>query len=238
MISAALTASLCLPTAAAGWYLGPMLARRSQQRRLQAQCAASRSLVLTYDDGPGETLTPRLLDLLGSRGARATFFLTGFRAVEHPRVVDRILKEGHEVGCHGHQHLNAWRTWPWRTVSDVSTGYRNLARWVPANGMYRPPFGKMTPLTWAALRKRKASIGWWTIAAGDVMEEPPCVTTAARLAAQAGGGVVLLHDFDRGNERAEFVLRSTELLLDAANEHSWSVQTLGELTRNGQRNAG
>jgi peptidoglycan/xylan/chitin deacetylase (PgdA/CDA1 family) len=234
VITAALTASLFLPAAAAAWYLGPTLAKRHQQRRLRALCAATRSLVLTYDDGPGEELTPKLLELLGARGARATFFLVGSRAAEHTEIARRIAEEGHEVGCHGDEHINAWRAWPWRTVSDVTTGYRKLSAWVPDDGMYRPPFGKMTPLTWALLRRRRAPIGWWTIAGGDVMEEPPPVTTAAERAAQHGGGVVLLHDFDRGNDRAEFVLTSTGLLLDAAEEHGWSVKTLGELTANGQ----
>ncbi|MHC4217257.1 MAG: polysaccharide deacetylase family protein [Planctomycetota bacterium] len=233
-----MTASLGVPAAAAGWYLGPMVAKRLQQRRLQALCVAERTLVLTYDDGPGEKLTPEILDLLKARGAKATFFLAGFRATEHPRVVDRIVSEGHEVGCHGDAHLHAWRTWPWRTVSDVTSGYRKLARWVPGNGLYRPPFGKMTPLTWAALRRRRAPIGWWTIAGGDVVAEPPCVTTAAKRAARGGGGVVLLHDFDRGRERADFVLKATDLLLDAAGEHGWAVRTLGELTANGQGHEG
>jgi peptidoglycan/xylan/chitin deacetylase (PgdA/CDA1 family) len=154
--------------------------------------------------------------------------------VEHPDIVDRIVDEGHEVGCHGDEHLNAWRAWPWRTVSDVTTGYRKLARWVAGDGLYRPPFGKMTPLTWAVLRRRRAPIGWWTIAGGDVMQESPRVTTAAERAARDGGGVILLHDFDRGRQRAEFVLKSTELLLEAADDNGWSVRTLGELTGIGQ----
>ncbi|MHC4142110.1 MAG: hypothetical protein ACYSUF_09615, partial [Planctomycetota bacterium] len=59
-----LTASAFVPVAAAGWYVGPMLARRRHERRLQARCASTGTLVLTYDDGPGEKLTPTLLDLL------------------------------------------------------------------------------------------------------------------------------------------------------------------------------
>jgi peptidoglycan/xylan/chitin deacetylase (PgdA/CDA1 family) len=214
----------------AAWYLGPMVVRRVQQRRLQRRCTATGTLVLTYDDGPGAELTPKVLELLQQRGARATFFLTGFRAEEHGAVVDRIAAAGHEIGCHGHDHVHAWRSWPWRTVSDVTTGYRTLGRWMRGDGPYRPPFGKMTPLTWAAVRRRRAPIGWWTIKGGDVMEEPPDATAAADRAAKAGGGVVLLHDFDRGDDRADFVLASTQHLLDAAAEHGWSIRTLGELT--------
>lgn len=237
MIGAALTVGLSVPAAFAGWYLPPMIARRRQEHRLRRLCVASRSLVLTFDDGPGPELTPKVLDLLQSRGAPATFFLAGFRAAENPQIVDRIVAAGHEIGCHSHDHLNSWRTWPWRGPDDIAAGYRALARWVPPDGRFRPPHGKMTLLTWAAVRRRGAPLGWWTITAGDVEDPLPRVDRAARQAARAGGGVVLLHDFDREGERADFVLNATELLLDAADEHGWTVRTLSELSNLGERDA-
>lgn len=228
---ATVTATLTVPAVAAGWYLAPMAARRRQEHRLRRLCAASGTLVLTYDDGPGPDLTPRLLDLLDTRGARATFFVVGARADETPELVDRMIDEGHEVACHTHEHLNAWFALPWRGVADVDAGYRSLARWVPGDGPFRPPHGKMTPMTWAALRRRGAPIGWWTIDGGDVRGTLPPVTTAVERARRAGGGIVLLHDADREEERDEYVLESTALLLDAAAEHGWSVRTFGELAR-------
>ena len=233
MVLSSLAVAVSLPAVAAGWYLAPMTARWRQERRLRATCAAMRSLVLTYDDGPGEELTPRLLDLLGSRGARATFFLLGTRAVENPAIVGRMVEHGHEVACHTHEHFNAWRAWPWRSVTDMNAGYRALSRWVPGDGMFRPPHGKMTLLTWAALRRRRAPVGWWTIEGGDVCEQLPRPDTAVDQAVHADGGVVLLHDFDRGRERCEFVLTCTELLLDAAGRHGWTVRTLGDLAGEG-----
>ena len=67
MIAAALTATLTILAVAASWYLAPMAARRRQENRLRSICAVSGTLVLTYDDGPGPQLTPRLLDLLDAR---------------------------------------------------------------------------------------------------------------------------------------------------------------------------
>ncbi len=235
MVLASIAAAVSLPAVAAGWYLAPLSARWRTQRRLRALCASTRSLVLTYDDGPSEELTPRLLDLLRSHGARATFFLLGHRAVENPSIVGRIVEHGHEVACHTHKHLNAWHGWPWRSVTDMNAGYRALSRWVPADGMFRPPHGKMTLLTWAALRRRRAPVGWWTINGGDVNEQLPHPNSAVEQAEQSTGGVVLLHDFDRGRERGEFVLKSTELLLDAAQQHGWTVRTLGELDGEGRK---
>ena len=230
MIGTALIAGGSALAVAGSWYLAPMAARKIQELQLRNLCAATKSLVLTYDDGPGEKLTPQLLDLLKSRNAKATFFLTGFRAMKHTDLVDEIASQGHEIACHTQQHLNAWRTSPWRSVHDIDDGYQSLSRWVAHDGRFRPPFGKMTLLTWARIKGRRAPLGWWTISSGDDAEILPETNTAAISAKREGGGVVLLHDFDRSNERGEFMLESTSKLLDAANEHDWTVRTLNELT--------
>ena len=80
-----------------------------------------------------------------------------------------------------------------------------------------------------ALRRRRAAIGWWTITAGDVRRTLPAPDRAAQRARRDGGGVVLLHDFHRAGERADFVLDATRRLLDAAEHHGWTIRTLGEL---------
>lgn len=228
---APLAISAATLAAGAAWFLAPLATRVRDEHALRRRCRATGTLVLTYDDGPGPQLTPRLLELLAAEGARATFFVSGSRALDHPEVVDRLTRAGHEVGCHGHDHLNAWFTSPWRSSADLETAYGALARWLPPWGLYRPPFGKMTLATWAGLRRRRATLGWWTIVGGDVDDELPAPDTALERAARAGGGVVLLHDFDRGENRAEFVLESTRLLLDGARRLGWAVRTLGDLAR-------
>jgi peptidoglycan-N-acetylglucosamine deacetylase len=59
---------------------------------------------LTFDDGPDPDYTPRVLDLLGEHGARASFFLIGQRIEKHPEVVERIVAEGHLIGNHSYSH--------------------------------------------------------------------------------------------------------------------------------------
>jgi peptidoglycan/xylan/chitin deacetylase (PgdA/CDA1 family) len=60
-------------------------------------------VALTFDDGPSRW-TPLVLDLLREHGARATFFVIGKRAREHPDLVKRIVAEGHELGSHTLTH--------------------------------------------------------------------------------------------------------------------------------------
>ncbi|MET9676910.1 bifunctional polysaccharide deacetylase/glycosyltransferase family 2 protein [Streptomyces sp. NPDC006482] len=58
------------------------------------------TVALTYDGGPSPDWTPRLLDVLAARHAKATFFLTGSEAAAHPDLVRRIVADGHELGSH------------------------------------------------------------------------------------------------------------------------------------------
>ena len=197
-------------------------------------------LVLTYDDGPGESLTPRILEQLERHHARATFFLSGKRAERSPRVVDAVMAAGHELGCHTYDHLNAWKASPWRVWSDVERGYDTLARWVPPHGVFRPPYGKWTPLTRWQLRRRGAPVVRWTHDSRDTTHgELPAPSAVIDGVMRDGGGVVLMHDFDRESDstyrtvRADFVLEVTEGLLSRARAQGMRTMTVSELIANG-----
>jgi polysaccharide deacetylase family protein (PEP-CTERM system associated) len=60
----------------------------------------------TWDSYPRrvEKNTERILELLGERGVRATFFILGWVAERCPDLVNRIGALGHEIGCHGYAH--------------------------------------------------------------------------------------------------------------------------------------
>ncbi|MBI1849672.1 MAG: polysaccharide deacetylase family protein [Planctomycetes bacterium] len=210
-------------------YFAPQVLRVRDERALRQRCARSRSLVLSYDDGPGAELTPRLLDVLAGESARATFFLLGVRVAKNPELVDRIVEGGHEVGCHSQQHLNAWTTWPWKAVADIDAGYRTLSRWIFDDALFRPAYGKLSFATWLVVRRRGAAIGWWTIDSGDTHSVEPSPQQAIDQLKRDGGGVVLLHDFDRSPKRAAFVLQTTELLLRTAKREGLMVRRLGDV---------
>jgi peptidoglycan/xylan/chitin deacetylase (PgdA/CDA1 family) len=212
--------------------VGPVLAKRSEATALQRRAAAGRTMALTFDDGPGAELTPRVLDVLAAHGASASFFLLGRRAVGAPELVERLLHAGHEVGCHTFDHLHAWKAPPWRCVRDIDKGYSEMSRWMGPTSMFRPPYGKMTLMTRLAVRRRGAPIAWWTVDSGDTHANLPSPESAAERVAREGGGVVLMHDFDREVDtprRAEFVVAATEALLRTAAREGLRVRRLSEL---------
>ena len=216
-------------TAAIFIFLSPWLWRRYQVYCLRRLISTRRLLALTYDDGPSSELTTHILDLLKHRGARATFFMLGRYAHQYPDIVDRVLREGHDIGCHSHQHINAWKASPWKAIGDIDAGYKILSRWIGPSAMFRPPHGKVTLFTFLSIWKRHAPIAWWTIDSGDTHRVIPSVTDVSQKVCTQGGGIVLMHDLDRTQARNDYVLQMTTALLDIAEREGLQIIPLQEL---------
>lgn len=227
--STALSAAIAVAGSAA--YFSPWLLRQYRMHRLREYVTRNRILSLTYDDGPSAAFTPHLLDWLQARGLHATFFMLGCHAQQHREIVDRVQREGHDIGCHTDRHLHAWKSLPWETLADIDAGYEHLAPWVEPNAMFRPPYGKLTLPTYLSLRRRGAPLWWWTIDSGDTHDELPKPGKIAERLRQEGGGIVLMHDLDRTPQRNEFVLELTAALVEVARQESIQIRPLRDLNR-------
>lgn len=77
------------------------------QRRLPLwKSLENNSILLTFDDGPDENITPAVLKILENNDVRAMFFLVGYRAEKYPHIVKQIVKSGHKIGNHSYAHYN------------------------------------------------------------------------------------------------------------------------------------
>jgi peptidoglycan-N-acetylglucosamine deacetylase len=165
---------------------------KSQARRLRG----TRQVCLTFDDGPDPEVTPKILDLLETARAHATFFLLGRRAESHPEIVRMILARGHEIGEHGYDHLNAWRTSPWRYGIDLARGHRAFGRMLEAGHarLFRPPYGKMNLVTLLYIVMAGVRPVFWSIDSKD-FEAGDAASVAERVRREMlEGGIVLMHD--------------------------------------------
>lgn len=157
---------------------------------------ASRSLALTFDDGPDPAHTPAVLDRLRALGVRATFFLIGGKAQAHPELVARIAAEGHEVGHHSWAHTPPHRT-PARTL--MAEARRTSALLAGLLGrrprLYRPPHGKLTPAKLLGLWALGQTIVLWNRDPKDTTcREVDPIRRWFQTEPFAGGDILLLHD--------------------------------------------
>ena len=124
---------------------------------------------LTIDDGPSAD-TPALLDLLDAHGAKATFFLVGERAEQHPDLVREIARRGHGIGNHSHSHPAAW-FWalgPSRMRREVADTQATLTRITgEAPRWFRAVVGMSNPFVAAALRAHGLARAAWSVRGFD-----------------------------------------------------------------------
>jgi peptidoglycan/xylan/chitin deacetylase (PgdA/CDA1 family) len=64
----------------------------------------SKVVALTFDDGADGANTNKILDILAKNNVKATFFLTGSGATNHPQYIKNIAAKGHQLGNHSYTH--------------------------------------------------------------------------------------------------------------------------------------
>src|SRR4051812_39906699 len=164
---------------------------------------ADREVVLTFDDGPSPPMTSRVLAALARECVRATFFLIGKSASEHPALVQRMAGEGHTVGHHTWQHQNLSKIKPDQTTEEIDRGIaadekalHGVATSVPSTPFFRFPFFESTPATLELLQSRGIVVFGADLWASDWERMKPgqqLNLVVERLKA-AGRGIILFHD--------------------------------------------
>jgi len=98
-------------------------------------------VAITFDDGPDPIWTPKILDILKERGIKACFFLIGRNAEDYPSLVERIVKEGHEIGNHTYSHQNLSLMSPWRMRLELNMTQRVIESVTGrSTTLFRPPY--------------------------------------------------------------------------------------------------
>ncbi len=146
-------------------------------------------LYLTFDDGPSPEVTTAVLDLLALYKAKATFFCIGENVKKHPTLYNRIKLEGHSIGNHTHTHPNSWKVNGDFYLNDVEEASK-----VIDSTIFRPPYGKLTPRTLFALRK-KFRIVMWDVISCDFDEKVSAEQVEKNVIKYAtNGSIVVFHD--------------------------------------------
>ena len=165
-----------------------------------------KELVLTFDDGPWPTTTPKVLDALKRECVRATFFLIGRNVAAHPALARRELREGHSIGHHTYSHPLLNHLSLARAEAEIERGIAadewalyGQRRSTPTSPFFRFPGFASTPALLGWARARGMVVFGADVWASDWNPMTPEheLQKLLRRIDRIGRGIVLLHDTKR-----------------------------------------
>ena|SRR3989449_3847838 len=182
----------------------------------------SKQLALTYDDGPNDPHTLRLLEVLAKHNVKATFFLIGRYVEQRPGIVREVVNEGHVVGNHTFSHPNLIFASARQTRTQLQECQQAITQAIDQHSpLFRPPFGGRRPGTLRIARSLGLAPVMWNVSGQD-WKGYSADEIKQRIRRQLrGGDVILLHDgshIDMGVDRSQTILATDLLILDAKSE--------------------
>jgi peptidoglycan-N-acetylglucosamine deacetylase len=185
-------------------------------RTFTSLARGTKQLALTYDDGPNDPHTMRLLEVLAKHNVRATFFLIGRYVRQRPDIVREIVKAGHVIGNHTFTHLLL----TFKSAAEVGKELSDCRAAIQdavgeQSNLFRPPFGGRRPAVLRIARELGLQPIMWNITGYD-WDAPPAAVIEKKVSNQIrGGDVILLHDGGHkqmGADRSQTVLATDHLI--------------------------
>jgi peptidoglycan/xylan/chitin deacetylase (PgdA/CDA1 family) len=201
-------------------------------RTFAAGVPGSKQIALTYDDGPNDPHTLKLLDVLAKHSVRATFFMIGRYVQQRPDIARAVAQAGHVIGNHTFTHPRLIFTSAARTHTQLRDCHQALTDAVGEHSnLFRPPFGGRRPATLRVARELGLQTVMWNVAGRDWNAASAAVIEKKIARQIRGGDVILLHDGGHramGADRAQTVI-ATENLIRRYRDQGYEFVTVEEM---------
>ncbi|MGA8150169.1 MAG: polysaccharide deacetylase family protein [Terriglobales bacterium] len=176
----------------------------------------SKKIAITYDDGPNDPYSLRLLEILTKHRVHATFFLIGRYVKQRPDIAREVAGAGHVVGNHTFNHPNLALASAAQTRSELQQCAQALTDAVGEHSrLFRPPFGGRRPVTLRIARGLGLEPVMWSVTGWDWKGKPSEYIERKVHKQMRGGDVILLHDGSHaafGADRSQTLIATDHLI--------------------------
>ena len=187
-------------------------------------------IAMTFDDGPSAKLTPELLDILAAHHIHATFFVIGKNVVDHPEILQRAVREGHEIGNHSWSHPALGKMRDDKVRAELQKTDDAIKAAIGTRPvLMRPPYGSIT-----ARQKQwiHEEFGYrtilWDVDPLDWKRPGPSVVTSRIVRETRPGSIILSHDIHPGT------IKAMPATFDQLQEKGFKFVTVSELIAMGK----
>ena len=156
----------------------------------------SNHVLLTFDDGPHPKFTPIILEILSKHNIKAIFFIIGNKGKNNPKIVKRIIDEGHLIGNHSQNHNPMISLFSKSKLMKEIISAQNTIKEITSTNtnIFRPPVGYTNPNYAFVLQKLKIKCIGWTLRSYDTIYKTPEKLVKRLVSKTKPKSIILLHD--------------------------------------------
>ncbi|WP_293728190.1 polysaccharide deacetylase family protein [uncultured Phascolarctobacterium sp.] len=196
--------------------------------------SGKKQIALTFDDGPYQPYTQKLLQVLAAKNVRATFFMVGENAARHPEIVRLVQSRGHQIALHAGYHQDLLKLSAPQLQENIAYGKRTLEQLTDQPVRYmRPPHGFKDWQVMHAMESAGLQAVNWSVIPRD-WTNPGTEQIVSRVCSSAEpGAIVLLHDGDSPKQTAprEQTVAATAQIIDRLRADGYEFVTIEQLVK-------
>lgn len=187
---------------------------------------------LTFDDGPDNRFTPAVLDVLHKHGVKGTFFVMGSRVNGHPKVMKRIVQEGHSIGNHTYWHPKLFRESLDRLRWEVKATDEAIARVAGYSPkLFRAPYGGLNDDIVRTLGDMRFSVVGWTVDSLDWTQADASTVERNVRGNMHPGAIVLFHSGGHWTQDLSGMVKALDQMIPELKKEGVTFVTVPELLR-------
>jgi len=201
--------------------------------KVMAQSNVNQPVVsLTFDDGPNNSYTTKILDILAHYHVRATFFVIGKNAENQPALARRIVREGHVIGNHTYTHpFWAEMEKSQQIKYEIDKGAEAIKSVTGVQPtLFRPPHGWRSPWMIRLAKKEGYTIVTWSVSPDDWQwwVSPKTITNRV-LSRVKYGDIILLHDGIKTQTPAKNTIVALPSIIEGLQARGYHFVTVPEM---------
>ncbi len=193
--------------------------------------AQEKKVALTFDDGPDSKSTAKVLDILEYYDIPATFFLIGQNIDRHREVVDRAIKNGHQIANHSWTHIRPTSASTLELIDEVEKTQAKLQEMGVTAKVLRPPYGLVTLQQMEALKSLGYKTVIWSIDSMDWYTTDPQEIVECVLGNVHPGAIILMHCAG-GPDNRRGTVEALPLIISALKREGYEFVTIQQLLNN------
>ena len=192
-----------------------------------------KDIALTFNIGWGDEKAEPILDTLKEHKVKsATFFLSGSWAERHPDLVERMVKEGYEIGMLGYEYKDYSELEEEKIRNDLSLAQTAFSKLnIKKIQLLRAPTGHFDQKTLNIAQKYGYTVVHWSIDSKD-WTNPGTDLIRENVAQAKKGDIVLLH----ASDSAKQTNKALPLIIEDIKRKDLKLVTVSEMIANAKTN--